>query len=252
MPVYLLILNIIQILARWTVAVQSFRLAKQKKMNNFYWLSGYFFLMGIVDFVITTFGNFNIGALMNDAASAATLGFVLRKSIYMFGDICLVVFIQKTFYQNRKSPYPFFLGLSIVWGSLMTGLYFLPKPIIIPSDFVTFLWFAFAAYQAYLIIAKDRLVEDWVKTRYLLIIIGNILMCSAAVDTLVSFVTTGKIGPFAPITNIALISGVVLFYLGWIMPDAFLRFLNRNYKAPENSLDMSEEEIMKKLGQSEG
>jgi hypothetical protein len=250
MPIYLIVLNIIQILARFIVALQSFRLARQKNMDNFYWLAGYFFFLCLTDIMITSFNAFGVGAIFNNPALANTVGYVSRKSLYVLGDIALVVFIFKTFYQNRKSPFPFFLGLSIVWGIAVIGLYFLPKPVLIPSDFVTFIWFAVAGFQAYRQVSSNRLVEDWVKGRYLLIIVGNILMVSAATDNFITIVTTGKIGAFAPITNIALITGVLLFYLAWMMPEGFRLFLNRNYKQPESAADLSEEEILKKLGET--
>lgn len=53
-------------------------------------------------------------------------------------------------------------------------------------------------------------------------------------------------GAFSPITNIAVITGVILFYLAWIMPEAFRRFLNRNYR-PAVIQTLSEEEVLKQL-----
>ncbi len=128
-------------------------------------------------------------------------------------------------------------------------LYFQPKPILIPSDFVTFVWFAVVAYQAYRQVSGDRMVEDWVKARYLLVIVGNVLMCAAALDNFITLLTTGKIGAFAPMANIALILGVILFFLAWIMPEGFRRCLNRNYQAPAAAaaLEMSEEEILRQF-----
>ena len=128
-------------------------------------------------------------------------------------------------------------------------LYFQPKPISIPSDFVNFILLAVVAFQAYRQIAGDRTVEDWVKAHYLLIIAGNVLLCASAVDTINSIITTGTAGAFAPITNIALILGVVLFYLAWMMPEAFRSFLNCNYKQAVVVQSLSEEEILKQLGE---
>jgi hypothetical protein len=255
MAVYLIVINVIQILLRFLVAVQVFRLAQTKKMNNFYWLAGHFFFMTLTDATILLFNGLNFGSVFNNPTLATALGFITRKGFYSLGDICLVFFVAQTFYQNRKSPFALFLGLSIAWGVGILGLYFLPKPpVLIPSDFVTFLWMAVVSYQAYALVARDRNVEDWIKARYLLIIVGSVLMCSGSADNIFKLLTTGKFGALSLTANIGLISGVVLTFLAWVMPEAFRVFLNRNYK-PQNlgSLDfanLSEAEILEKIGKA--
>ena len=65
---------------------------------------------------MTLFNGFGLGTVFHNPQLAGTVSYVLRKGLYLMGDVCLVFFIFKTFYQGRKSLFPFFLGLSIVWG----------------------------------------------------------------------------------------------------------------------------------------
>jgi len=88
--------------------------------------------------------------------------------------ILVILFIHNTFYQGEKSPVKFFLALSIitgtidvVWASVKSG---------VGPSFVSFavtsnwLWHASIAYKAFHQIAQEKYVEDWVKTRYKLMI----------------------------------------------------------------------------------
>jgi hypothetical protein len=117
MPIYLLVLNFLQILARLILGVQSFRYARGKKMKDFYWLAGHFFFFALVDISINLYNGLGLGPV---------LSVVLKNPYRIFflaGDICLVMFVVKTFYQNRKSLFPLFLGISIIWGTTAAALY---------------------------------------------------------------------------------------------------------------------------------
>jgi hypothetical protein len=57
-------------------------------------------------------------------------------------------------------------------------------------------------------------------------------------------------GGLSTMANIAVITAVILYYLAWMMPEAFRSFLNRNYKGQEQTVDvtqLSEEEILKQF-----
>jgi len=246
MPIYLLVLNFLQILARLILGVQSFRYARGKKMKDFYWLAGHFFFFALVDLSINIYNGLGWGPVLTPIMKNP------YRFFYLAGDICLVMFVVKTFYQNRKSLFPLFLGISIIWGTIGVALYFIPpKPIIIPGNFLTFVWLAVVAFMTYRQVARDRMVEDWVKGRYIMVAVGSILMCFPSVETLINISLTGKMaGGLSPLANTAVITAIILYYLAWMMPEAFRSFLNRNYKGPEQTVDvtqLSEEEILKQF-----
>jgi len=168
------------------------------------------------------------------------------------------MFIQKTFYQDRKSPFPIFMGLAlIVLAADILYAEFLPYH----SPF-NWLWLVWAGYQAYRRIADDQAVDDWIKARYKLVIAYSGLSLVAPLWTilfLIAMVVPAVAAFIYAPTNILIAqvgilafvtAGIVLQYLAWIMPEKYREWLNRNYQPPAKEAaeaDLTEEEIMRQL-----
>lgn len=226
------------LLARVVIAVQLTRVALRQKLPNLFWLAAFFAITALGDVYFST------------VAMATGIFWPFGLSIGL-GDIVLVLFIQKTFYQDRKSPWLVFLGVAVIVAVMDV---IRPFPFFSP---LTWLWLIVVGYQAYRQIAADKAVEDWVKARYLLVVAYSIIALSgpflsvsgylaAAVPALTPYVT----GPTAQMVNAVLtVIGIAVQYLAWVMPEFFRRFLNRKYQAPAlgSALGMSEEEVLRQF-----
>ena len=170
----------------------------------------------------------------------------------------LIIFIDKTFYQEKKSPFKFFLLLTIILAIIKivaVAIYqfgpiqdfnalFLARISLSIALGSTALWLNSASYTSYIKIKSDEGVEPWIKTRYLLVCFYTFAQIGIAI--------TWPFFPYDKSINIWYILGalsLVLFifaqFLAWVMPAGFKKWLNRNYKPGEKEEDLSEDEIMK-------
>ncbi len=242
-PILTMTITWILVVARLIIAIQLTRVGRRQKLPNLLWLAGFFYITGTGDifFTLSPVTNF-------------PWPFFLAVGL---GEIMLVMFIQKTFYQDRKSPYQIFLliAVAILAADLFYAL-FLPYY----SPF-NWLWLIWVAYPAYKKIAADPAIEDWVKARYKLIIAYSLAALAAplyTILTLIALLIPAMVGwLYAPtstlVAQVAILVfvtiGIVLEYLTWVMPEGYRRFLNRNYQPPvqdKAELELSEEEIMRK------
>jgi len=170
----------------------------------------------------------------------------------------LIIFIDKTFYQEKKSPFKFFLLLSIIFAItkiVVVGIYqfgpiqdsnllFLGRISLSIALGATAVWLNYASYISYIKIKSDKGVEPWIKTRYLLVVFYTIAQIGIAI--------TWPFFPYDKSINIPYILGalsLVIFifaqFLAWVMPAGFKKWLNRNYTLGDKEEELSEEEIMK-------
>lgn len=227
---------------RLVIGLQLTRLALQRNLPQFHWLAVSFYLVIPATFVMA-------GAYENPFGYGI-LGAVLQLAV--------TVFIRQMFYQGRRSPFPWILGIQIILGlgRILTGgplgaagyawSYFLGGVM----GLVNWGWHTLAAYEAYTKIAGDPHVEDWVKGRYQYMI----AYCVCFVLTQFSIIAKpfapatgpifGGLAAWAGLTNLLAIG---LTFLVWIMPEAFRQFLNRNYRA-QPKVALSEEELLRELG----
>jgi hypothetical protein len=110
-------------------------------------------------------------------------------------------------------------------------------------------WHTIVAYQAYQVIRTGESVEDWIKGRYQLVIAYCVSMTLTAIFTGVAPWMTNPLLQLLVLLNT--VTGLVLQFLAWVMPEGFRRWLNRNYQAPVQAAQdiaaLSEEEIMQQL-----
>jgi uncharacterized membrane protein (DUF485 family) len=236
---------LILLAARLIIAVQLTRVSIHQKLPNLMWLAVFFYVTCIGDFffnVITIMWLFGLGVGL--------------------GEIAMVIFIHQTFYRDRKSPWLLFMAIAII--VTITNVYL---PLVNPYYFPSFspfnwIWLIVVGLQAYKQIAADANVENWIKARYKLIVAYSALALMAPIQSIFyiyAFLFPSEppfyLTPFAVFMNytvfVATMIGVALQYLAWVMPKAYMRFLNRNYQAPSEAvmsgMSMSEEEILKQL-----
>jgi hypothetical protein len=229
-----------------------FATAHDNNANNLNWLALVFFINAVGLPFASSAGN---------PLGATPASLWIFAGCVCLAQLALLLFIQATFYQNRKSPAEWFLGAIIVaivatlYGLAISALPHQQSVWTATSQFAICLlwgWQAWASYQAWRGVAKEKTVEDWVKGRYQLVIwyslfqfvgdsAGFVLMVAAAPGMLGGL--PSSLGPIALVCNIA---SVVLAYLAWAAPAGYYRWLNRNYKPPEVK-ELSEEEVMRQM-----
>jgi len=226
----------IMILARVVIGVSLTRRALQKNVHSLLWLAAVFFINGFSNIFYTpTFYNgyvFFLGALPDQ--------------------VCLILFIHRTFYRERRSPWAIFMAITLL-GALAIALDFTERTILNTVSVLiacNMLWHTLIAVQAYRATASDRVVEDWVKARYRLMIAYCVLAVLFPVMGVIDAVVDIPRSVAQPLIGLISIAAIVLQYLVWVMPEGFRRWLNRNYQSPvqdEAELTLSEEEIMGQL-----
>ena len=236
-------LEIFIIILQWIIVLALIFRAKRTKLNNFYILVLTLFLEGF-GAIFFTRSLYLIAFIMFDIAIWSHL-----------------IFIRLTFYKDRKNPISILLALiipiSIIhWifsGIYNIGLntsfllYFVLNLLYSILMFFTYGWMAYSMIKSYLNIRNNKMLEPWIKARYLLVItyvIGKLLM--------------GILMPLFPVDRTILdwslmISGLVAFYivfaqfLAWVMPKGLKKWLNRNFTDQKDEKILSEENIMKSL-----
>jgi len=238
-----LIITWILVIARFIIAIQLTRVGRRENLPNLLWLAAFFYITGTGDifFTLSTFTNF-------------LWPFFLSVGL---GEIMLVMFIHKTFYQDRKSPYLIFMFVAVVF--LLANIF---------STFFAFwspfnwIWLIVVANQAYKHVAINPMVEDWIKARYKLVIAYSLVtlfpplytilwIVAMAIQPLADLIFSPVGGIIALVVNVGFSTvGVVLAYLAWVMPEKYRLYLNRNYQPPvqdKAGMELSEEEIISKL-----
>lgn len=232
MPAFQQIFLPILIVVRTLIALQLLRASRDKGLLNLRWLA--------LHFVFTCLGDIALAFL------TSRWMFALGQAL---GEMSLVMFIHQTFYNDRKSPYRIFLGIAAIYGVLgiAIGLNKPMPPSPTPVNPFDWGWLIVVSSQAYRHIRTDKNVEDWIKWRYRLMIAYAAFLLISPINTTVNFLSPGLL-PSSAWTQV--VAGAVQ-YLVWVMPEAFRRFLNRNYQSVIQtagfSFEMSEEEILRQF-----
>lgn len=251
-PIVTMTITWILVAARFIIAVQLTRVGRRQKLPNLLWLAAFFYTTGMGDIFITL-----------SPMTGLLWPFFLAVGL---GEVMLVMFIHKTFYQDRKSPYLIFMviALSILVVDLVS-LRVNPEQTYLPHyNPFNWLWLIWVGYQAYKKIAANPAVEDWVKARYRLIIAYSLAALAAPLYSIISIIPyvsqsfgawfyTEPTGPtiqlIAQVGILVFVTiGIVLEYLAWVMPENYRKWLNRNYQSPvHDKAELSAEEVMRKL-----
>jgi hypothetical protein len=247
-PIVTMTITWILVVARLIIAVQLTRVGRRQKLPNLFWLAAFFYITSFGDVVLTLSPVTNL-----------LWPFFLAVGL---SETMLVMFIHKTFYQDRRSPYLIFMVLALaILAYDMYAIIFIPQFAFLPHyNPFNWLWLIVVGNQAYKRIAADRAVEDWVKARYKLIIYYSLVALVAPLYSILMVI--GMLSPafaasfFVPTIQLVLqvvilifvTIGIALEYLAWVMPEKYRKWLNRGYQSPtEDGEGLSEEEIMSQL-----
>jgi hypothetical protein len=207
-------------LLRTGVALPLYFTARRNKLVNLYWLTAHFFSLVI-------------------AIPFAAVGTIDNRWIFWtfisISEIALIFFIHTTFYRGRSSALPFFLVLAII--GLFGGLYGtyinnfeLSAWFVYPNAVLIWGWHLIEAFRAYDNIEEDKSTEDWVKSRYSLMItysVFDLISAFLGVLTTTNLITGTALALVTVALNFA--SSITQIFT-WVMPEWFRRWLNRNQK----------------------
>lgn len=229
-------------LVRLVTALVLLRLASQRNLPNLRWLAwGFLTVVIALPFTADPYIPY------------------IDKAIAYITYLCFAMFIARTFYQNKRSPLrPLWIVFTIAFiamfwltGQFMTestgiafpGHILLARPpyadvpmtlsetidsIIYGSLQITiWFWHAIAGFQAGKVISSDSKVENWVKSRYRLIVVYSCLQSLVGVAMMTR--------PFLPtlaliLTFLLVISTTIMQFLVWVMPEWFRLWLNREQR----------------------
>jgi hypothetical protein len=246
------LLLIVMIALRLWTALMLFLAGRQNRLTSLSWLAGSFVLFAFAVAFAPTAGN-PLGSL------PASLWMYLVLGILML--FATIQFVAETFYQNRKSLTAWIWSFAVVmsgitlYGAALSTSNVQQHPLV--GAFQVFLcmifaWQGWAGYQAWRGVASEKMVEDWVKGRYQLVVGYSLCqfiasLCSMA-RVLVAGGSTGTaLGGILAIVSLLTNTGmVVLAYLAWAAPQGFYRWLNRNYRSVEMK-EVNEEEVMRQM-----
>jgi hypothetical protein len=240
--------TLIIIVVRLAIGVQLLGTAKANPlMKNIRWLAIFYLAMTAANCLSLTFVNSSLA------------GEVLRNIVASIAYLPLALFIFQTFYSGKRVTGWFLIGSTTVFAlaSLVYSVLALGgsrSTLIMAFSFsgmlplVLWFWHAWAAARAFGKIRKENLVEDWVKWRYKAMVTysglhfaGGIVGSMSADPALIAYAV--------PIGSVISLVSIVLQYLVWVAPESFRKYLNRNYKAPEQVEfeELSEEELMAQM-----
>lgn len=231
------IILVILIILRLMIGLRLVITGVRNRLTNLMWLS--------VSMLVTIF-ILLVAAVDGNPLAAQPYSLWVSTIGSIIGQGALIVFNQLTFYKDRKSPVV--LWIWIVFGVLSAiALYGVTvsesnfKPSIwvaasSPCTVIIWSWHGLLAYRALSQIASEITVEDWVKSRYRLIVAYSIVLTIGGVASIVrNFFAGGSVqsslgGALGTVTGITQIVSVTLLFLVWVMPEAFRQWLNRNYQ----------------------
>ena len=196
--------------------------------------------------------------------NALTLLFLVFENLMLYDVNTIItmviglVFIDRTFYQDRKSPFKLLLALTLVLGALTVvfllifqqsiifepNTSFLLHNIFVGADFAIFgLWSFIAAASSLKTFSSSDAVEPWVKGRYRLVKFYSI--CIILVGSLTLFTPVeGTVNWALLVILVANILRIAGETIAWIMPNFLKKYYNRGYTTTALIEELSEEEIM--------
>ncbi|MHA2037830.1 MAG: hypothetical protein ACW972_05990 [Promethearchaeota archaeon] len=236
-------LFIIFLVLRVITGVFLFGKWRETKKNNLLILV-IFFLMNALTLLFLIFGN----VMLYDINTIVTL-------------IVGLIFVDHTFYQDRKSPFKMLVTLTLVLGVLtiisftmfdlsiilQENIAFLIHNVFVGALFVIFgLWSFIAASGSLKSFRSSDVVEPWVKGRYRLVKFYSI--CIILVGALTAFTPVEGTVNWALlvilVANILRISGETI---AWIMPNFLKKYFNRGFNRTDVIEELSEEEILEAM-----
>jgi hypothetical protein len=205
-------------LLRLAVAIPLFQTARRNNLTNLYWLSAQFMALVIA---------------VPFAAAGTWDNRWIFWTFLSFSEIALLMFIHTTFRRGRSSAMPVLMTLAVIgliggtYGTITNNFEF-SAWMVYPNAVFAWGWHLREAIRSYGNISRDPSTEDWVKSRYVMMINYSIVDFSGAVlgTLLTASVWVSDIGSII-VVGINFTS-VVFQILTWVMPEPFRKWLNRN------------------------
>ena len=213
------------------VSVFLFRKYQQTHLPNLLYLGGavFFALMHFLGAILL----FILGRQYNSIL-------ILFDGACVF---CTLLFIQKSFYQSKKSPFALFVVINLastlaalhIYGANPTGLHPYMYLFMNFQYMIAFGWQAFKCLKVFFTIRNDP-IEPIVKTKYLLFGSGGGLL-SGSYAIYVAANLLNKLYFHEVLNDLAytLITVYgILIYLTWVMPKSFKKWVNRKWVAQDD------------------
>ncbi len=189
---------------------------------------------------------------------------ILYTIVTLITTVVLLTFINRTFYQGRKSPFKIILIsaiilriteliISLVYAGGVTvdneiyGSLEMIRVISIGCGItLSAFWMFMSAKNSLKSLSSSKAVEPWVKGRFKLIEFYNI--CDILMGILIIWASPTQMGNKLSLPTL-LILALNMFkisteLLAWVMPKRFKNYLNRGYTSTAIIEELSEEEIM--------
>jgi hypothetical protein len=188
----------------------------------------------------------------------------LYTIVSLITTVVLLTFINRTFYQGRKSPFKIILISAIILRitELIITLVYVGTVTVDNEIYGTLemirvlsigcgiilsaVWMFISAMNSLKSLSSSKAVEPWVIKRYKLIEFYNI--CDIVMGILIIWASPTPMGSQISLATL-LILVVNMFkisteFLAWVMPKRFKNYLNRGYTSTAIIEELSEEEIM--------
>lgn len=213
---FLITISILRLL----VAIPLFLAARRNNLVNLYWLGAQFLALVIA---------------VPFAAAGTWDNRWIFWTFLSLTEIALIMFIHTTFRRERSSLMPVLMSLAVIglfggaYGTL-TGNFELSAWMVYPNAALAWGWHLGEAARSYWIIADDPDAEDWVKSRYIMMIVYSAVdFIGAVLGTLLTAgVWDSDIGSVI-VVGINFTSVIIQIFT-WTMPEWFRGWLNRNQK----------------------
>lgn len=233
------LLIFVLIFVRLLIGIRLVIFARENNLPNVYWLAAQFFMVAIGALFAPSVGN-----PLGDLSISLWVYYV--GAAYLATVVTIIAFNHTTFYRNRKSPIWWYIGFCAVftlitlYGVINSKSNYDQHPFLAFNSFGVILvwgWHGWSAFQSLSGLVNEGTVEDWVKSRYRMIVLYSIALGISAVSSFVrvSFAGGGNTTLLGDVTSLVTVTAhivaAVLQFLVWVMPKGFRKWLNRNYEA---------------------
>lgn len=226
------IMIILNTAIKLVIALSIVEKARRSGMRTLYLLTSVFITSSFV-------GLFNLESIKNDT---------LAWSISGITQFLILIFIEQTFYKDKKSPVKIFMIITTPISILAVLIPVYSATIYAVNSTIIAVWFIIVARNAYNEIKDSKFIEDWAKKRYKLIILYSLLdiIANIAIPVLAANPDNTL---WMLIVFLSLDGSLIVQFLAWVMPKRIMKFYNRNYieETQESIEEVTEEELLKQF-----
>lgn len=230
------IYNFSAFIVRCIIVYYLISTVKHTKFKPLYFLAAHIFLEGIYNIILIIYRVYTLYASL--------------EIVLVLDFIITVIFIKMAFYEERKGPfYP--ILIFVITSSIIMLALLIPFPenalyiriITYINVVIIGIWLFLVSLSAYKEIGDIEKIEPWIKARYKLVMIYSIFWVMGSILFFINaLLSSNTIVTFA--LMVVYIVLPITEFLAWIMPRKLKNWLNRNFSYTDESLELSEDEIM--------